>query len=81
LTGEIDTGDVDLESLSLVRTDDDPVDDATLPSGIGQDVQLSDPSAAQSDPVHRLRALIDDRRVETVEILRSWLEGEEETVG
>ncbi len=31
-----------------------------------------------ADPVQRLRALIEDRREESVEILRSWLEDEEE---
>ncbi len=34
----------------------------------------------QKDPVDRLRAMIDDRQDETVEILRSWLEYEEERV-
>ena len=38
------------------------------------------PAAAdpETDPVQRLRALIEDRREESVEILRSWLEDEEE---
>ena len=39
---------------------------------------LPDFDMVRADPVERLRALIDDRRTETVEILRSWLDGEEE---
>lgn len=35
-------------------------------------------SAEPVDPVERLRGLIGERQEETVEILRSWLEGEEE---
>ena len=35
-------------------------------------------SAEPQDPVARLRGLIGERQEETVEILRSWLEGEEE---
>lgn len=30
------------------------------------------------DPVERLRSMISERQDETVEILRNWLEGEEE---
>lgn len=37
-------------------------------------------SDAPVDPVERLRGLIGERQEETVEILRSWLEGEEENV-
>jgi flagellar M-ring protein FliF len=36
-------------------------------------------SAGESDPVERLRNMIGERQEETVEILRSWLEDEEET--
>ena len=39
--------------------------------------QLSAPNT--QDPVERLRDLIGQRQEETVEILRNWLEGEEET--
>ena len=35
--------------------------------------------ATSSDPVERLRALIDERQSETVEILRGWMENAEET--
>ncbi len=35
-------------------------------------------SPAEEDPVDRLRALIEERKTETVEILRSWLDEKEE---
>jgi flagellar M-ring protein FliF len=41
------------------------------------DVQL--PSPLAEDPVDRLRAMIGERQEETVQILRSWLQEEEET--
>lgn len=55
--------------------------------GDGQLPDLTDSSAglglpaltsSEEDPVERLRAMISERQDETVEILRSWLEGEEE---
>jgi flagellar M-ring protein FliF len=63
LTGEIDEGEFDSSRLSLVS------DKSTeMPGRIGED----------QDPVARLRTLIGQRQEETVEILRNWLEGEEE---
>ncbi|WP_425097622.1 flagellar basal-body MS-ring/collar protein FliF [Tropicibacter sp. S64] len=38
-------------------------------------------SPAEEDPVERLRNLIEERKTETVEILRSWLEEDKEEVG
>lgn len=35
---------------------------------------------ASADPVQRLRALIDERQTESVQILRDWIEGESEEV-
>ena len=35
----------------------------------------------EDDPVDRLRNLIQDRKTETVEILRNWLEEDKETAG
>ncbi|WP_319825071.1 flagellar basal-body MS-ring/collar protein FliF [Thalassovita sp.] len=62
LTGEIDDGDTDLSGLPVVGN-----------------ATLSPPAAhSQEDAVERLRSLINDRRDETVEILRSWLEDEED---
>ncbi|MFN3207694.1 MAG: flagellar basal-body MS-ring/collar protein FliF [Roseovarius sp.] len=57
-----------------------------MPAGVGFPMLSGDdggvglPSldADEQDPVARLRAMISDRQEETVEILRSWLEGEEE---
>jgi len=70
LTGEIDEGEFDESGLSLV-------------SGEGATAQAPRGALARSaprpeDPVARLRAMIGERQEETVEILRTWLEGEEE---
>ncbi|MDJ0627408.1 MAG: flagellar basal-body MS-ring/collar protein FliF [Rhodobacter sp.] len=67
LTGEIDDGTAPLPQMALVSGDDPAV--AAGPSGA---------DARDEDPVERLRRLIDDRREETVEILRSWMEDHEE---
>ena len=64
LTGEIDEGDTDLSNLSIVGAATGDI--GTLPA------------RSPEDAVERLRNLINDRRDETVEILRSWLEDEEE---
>lgn len=65
LTGEIDDSESDLSDLPVVSTDTP-----------GAEVNAQ----TQEDAVERLRGLINDRRDETVEILRSWLEDEEERV-
>ncbi|WP_324752438.1 flagellar basal-body MS-ring/collar protein FliF [Roseovarius sp. Pro17] len=62
LTGEIDTSDMDEASLPVVS---------------GRSAIAASHEAGE-DPVARLRGMITDRQEETVEILRSWLEGEEE---
>jgi flagellar M-ring protein FliF len=69
LTGEIDEREFDASGLSLVSQDDRP--------GHRQN-EVADQS--EQDPVVRLRNLIGQRQEESVEILRSWLEGEEEKV-
>lgn len=56
--------------------DDSETDLSNLPV-IGS-TSPSLPAHSQEDAVERLRGLINDRRDETVEILRSWLEDEEE---
>ncbi len=67
LTGEIDEADGPLPQMALVSgADAEP--QASLPA----------PDEAAEDPVERLRRLIEDRREETVEILRSWMEEHEE---
>jgi len=72
LTGEIDDGTLEPSGLSL------------LPDrkSVAQNTRDDLPALLQEEesPVERLRALIGERQDETVEILRSWLEGEEETV-
>lgn len=65
LTGEIDDGPSLPGSAMLLGSNDT----TETPSAL---------SSEQADPVDRLRAMIEDRQDETVEILRSWLEGEEE---
>lgn len=65
LTGEIDEG-------------DGPANAAQLTAPAASTDNLPALQQSQKDPVDRLRAMIDDRQEETVEILRSWLEGEEE---
>lgn len=71
LTGEIADDGFDGTDIPVIS------DDAG--AGMGDEQVLPALSAAsQEDPVERLRGLIGERQEETVEILRSWLEGEEE---
>jgi len=70
LTGEIDDGDFDDGRLSLVSGD--------TGRGGTRSGDVPTLTSSEEDPVARLRAMIEDRQEETVEILRSWLEGEEE---
>lgn len=67
LTGEIDDGDMNTDTLPVIS------DQGARGAAVGT-------LAAQSgdDPVERLRGMIGERQEETVEILRTWLEGEEE---
>ncbi|MFU8777870.1 MAG: flagellar M-ring protein FliF C-terminal domain-containing protein, partial [Roseovarius sp.] len=67
LSGVIDEGDIDMAGLSDV-------------SERSQENLLPHLDGTTEDPVSRLRALIGQRQEETVEILRNWLEGEEERV-
>lgn len=71
LTGEIDEGDFDASRLSVLP--DTP--GAKVPKRARAALERS-----SEDPVVRLRNLIGERQQETVEILRHWLEGEEEKV-
>ena len=41
-------------------------------------VDFDSPAGTDADPVDRLRHLIEERKTETVEILRSWLEDDQE---
>ncbi|MGY9047889.1 hypothetical protein P775_05875 [Puniceibacterium antarcticum] len=70
LTGEIDPDD-DFGNLPALSTNNDFSD-----MGMGMD--MGDFGSVSEDPVQRLRNLIEERRDETVEILRSWLDEPEE---
>lgn len=69
LSGEIDDGEIDESGLS-------DISEAALAQQ--RDIALPVPGDGSDDPVARLRNLIGQRQDETVEILRNWLEGEEE---
>lgn len=69
LTGEIDDGEFDEAALSLV---------SDRGRGTAEAGDLAALDRSSEDPVARLRNLIGQRQDETVEILRNWLEGEEE---
>lgn len=71
LTGEIDEGEFDATGLSVL-----PGESAAWGAGRARAAL----ERSSEDPVARLRNLIGERQQETVEILRHWLEGEEEKV-
>ncbi|KRS11301.1 flagellar M-ring protein FliF [Roseovarius atlanticus] len=60
-----------------IQDDADGPGELPMLSG-GGGVGLPSLDSDDQDPVERLRAMISERQDETVEILRSWLEGEEE---
>ncbi len=68
LTGEITDNSFDAGNIPVISD-----------TQIGADGLPAIAGAGGQDPVERLRSLIGERQEETVEILRSWLEGEEET--
>ncbi len=71
LSGEIDDGILDSEGMQLIN--------AQRSTAGGEALNLPAINKPEvEDPVERLRGLIGERQEETVEILRSWLEGEEE---
>ncbi|WP_297772853.1 flagellar basal-body MS-ring/collar protein FliF [uncultured Roseovarius sp.] len=69
ISGEIDERDIDETGLSDISAT--ALSDRSLTA-------MSHMSDETEDPVARLRNMIEHRQDETVEILRSWLEGEEE---
>jgi len=69
LTGEIDNDSDPLPDLAVISPDNVLNPTFALDAGSGQ-----------ADPVERLRSLIEERKEETVEILRSWMEEKEEPV-
>lgn len=68
LTGEIDNDGFAPPQMAVVTDIDFGEDDLPALSG------------SSADPVERLRALIDERQSEMVEVLRGWMEDEEEPV-
>lgn len=71
LTGEVTTDDFALPDLASNTR-------ASANDSVAQGGQLPVTGNASGDPVERLRNMIGERQEETVEILRSWLEDEEE---
>lgn len=59
----------------MIPADGTPVEDETASGLPSPDVALTEDPP---DPVERLRRLIEEREAETVEILRSWMEEDEE---
>ncbi|VAV97120.1 Flagellar M-ring protein FliF [hydrothermal vent metagenome] len=68
LTGEITDNSFDTGNIPVISDAQTGADGLSAIAGAGG-----------QDPVERLRSLIGERQEETVEILRSWLESEEET--
>jgi flagellar M-ring protein FliF len=54
------------------------IDDGFAPAGFGASQALLQDGEDVPDPVTRLRRLIEERQTESIEILRSWMEQEEE---
>lgn len=74
LTGEIDNGDFMLPAMGTVSDFEMP-DMAT--AAIGDFDSAGGMGGASSDPVARLRKMIEERQDETVEVLRGWMEESE----
>lgn len=72
LTGEITDNSFDAGNIPVISSAQ------SVGEGHG-DVLPAIAGASGQDPVERLRGLIGERQEETIEILRGWLEGEEET--
>lgn len=73
LTGEIADGDMPATNMAVVS--DFGLDDMQMPMAMGSGFGGDD---MPSDPVSRLRRLIEERQAETVEILRNWMDEAEE---
>ncbi|KMW59025.1 Flagellar M-ring protein FliF [Candidatus Rhodobacter oscarellae] len=72
LNGEIDDGPGPLPGAALVSGD------GLLGAGGLPEIDIAGGNMS-GDPVDRLRQLIDERKDETIEVLRSWMEDSEET--
>lgn len=71
LTGEIDDSSSGFPEMTVV---------SDIDFGEGSDSGLPALGGQSQDPVDRLRALIEERQSETVEILRGWMEDKEKVV-
>jgi len=80
LTGEIEAAPDAPSRMTLIPAPDGHDGVGTMRVAAAGD-DLSGPEDGGNDPVLRLRSLIGERRDEAVEILRTWLEGEEEKAG
>ncbi|MDS0925303.1 flagellar basal-body MS-ring/collar protein FliF [Rhodobacter capsulatus] len=78
LTGEIADGDMPIGSMNVVSDFD--IGDMPMTMGTGNfgDMGMGGESGQASDPVARLKKLIEERQAESVEILRSWMDEAEE---
>lgn len=75
LTGEIADDDSPMPDLPMLSGfDGGTSDDLDMPFAMGNAFESEDDAA---DPVDRLKRLIEERRDETVEILRSWMDDKE----
>lgn len=77
LTGEIDDGDFIPGNMAVV-SDFDGGPNGAQPMSIGMGDFGGFGGTDDNDPVARLRRLIEERQDETVQILRGWMEGQEE---
>ena len=80
ITGEIADGDLPIGNMSVVSDFDLGDMPMTMGSGNYGDIGMGGGGggADPSDPVARLRKLIEERQAESVEILRAWMEETEE---
>lgn len=70
LTGEIDDSGTDLPDIAVVNSSSAPGENALA--------NLGGFATASDDPVSRLRNMIEQRQDETIEILKGWMEEDEE---
>jgi flagellar M-ring protein FliF len=82
-TIELEDDDNEFAQLDLPEFDLDSLGPASTPDfdfsgGAGSLPGLADFDADAEDPVTRLRGLIEERREETIEVLRGWMDEERE---
>ncbi|PIE14242.1 MAG: flagellar M-ring protein FliF [Rhodobacterales bacterium] len=77
LTGEIDERGMDMPEMATVSNIDMPGTDVAPLTDLPMAETMDEPP---TDPVARLRQMIEERQDETVEVLRSWMEEKTEGV-